>query len=620
MEKKGTVFAVAVAASFLASAFAVAEAVQATGRIESVTLYRGQALVTRVVSIDAPAGPTQIVVGELPEQIVGESLYAAGRGDLQVRAVRYHTRALEDAPREEVRKLDDEIEELEKEMRKVDELQKTLKSHTAYLSKLENFVAPTAQMELSKGVLNAETLVEMTTFIAEQRDKHGEQTFGLKEQQRELKKQLDLTGRKRSELTRSGSRVEREALIFVEKAQAGATELSVSYMVRNATWTPAYNLRGAGTAEGVAVEYNALVNQMSGEDWTGVDLTLSTALPTMGADPLVLAPMLITLRPAGQNGQRAEQFKEQYSSVQGKIRDFQGNLQALRDRTGQIARNWGINTISNDLQELELNVSEANKGVLYDLQRSQSLGLSAEYRLPGKTSVASRSDQQVARIANLILPARFSNVAMPLLTQEVYRQAELTNNSNTALLGGQSSVYLDGEFVGSGTIPVVACGQKFLIGFGPDPQLRARREFMSREDGIRSWLKGGNREVASKYRLVFDNYKDDAVKLHVFERVPYAIEDIKLTLGKMSDPLSEEKEYVRSRKPYGILRWDIEVPAHSARSTARTLEYSFRFEFDKKMEIAVVTGGEPKGSFRNGKLMLEAKELQQRMDQMQLAN
>ena len=160
----------------------------------------------------------------------------------------------------------------------------------------------------------------------------------------------------------------------------------------------------------------------------------------------------------------------------------------------------------------------------------------------------------------------------------------------------------------------------FVPGFGADPQLRARREFMSREDGIRSWFKGGNRQVASKYRLVFDNYKDDAIELHVFERVPYAIEDVKLTLGKMSDPLSEEKEYVRSRKPYGILRWDIEVPAHSARSTARTLEYSFRLEFDKKMEIAVVTGGEPKGSSRNGKLMLEAKELQQRMGQMQRAN
>lgn len=620
MEKKGIVCAVAVAASFLASAFAAAEAVQARGRIESVTLYRGQALVTRVVSIDAPAGPAQIVVGELPEQIVGDSLYAAGRGDLQVRAVRYRTRAVEGAPREEVRKLDEQIEELEKEMRKVDGLQKTLKSHAAYLSKLENFVVPTAHVELSKGVLNADTLIEMTALITERRDKHGEQSFELKEQQRELKKQLDLIRRKRSTLTRGSSRVEREALIFVEKAQAGATELRVSYMVRSATWTPAYNLRGAGTAEGVAVEYNALVHQMSGEDWISVDLTLSTALPTMGADPFVLAPMLVTLRPAGPNGRRAEQFKGQYSSAQRKLRGDQQSFVGNKDRTEQILFNWARNTISIDLQELELNVSEANRGVLYDLQRSQSLGMSAEYRLPGKTSVASRSDQQVARIANLILPAKFSNVAMPLLTPEVYRQAELTNNSNIALLGGQSSVYLDGEFVGSGTIPVVACGQKFLIGFGPDPQLRARREFMSREDGIRSWFKGGNRQVASKYRLVFDNYKDDAVKLHVFERVPYAISGVEITLGKMSDPLSENKEYLRSRKPYGILRWDIEVPAHSARSTARTLEYSFRLEFDKKMEIAVVTGSRQKDFGGNEKLMRKARELDAQMELFQLGN
>jgi len=54
--------------------------------------------------------------------------------------------------------------------------------------------------------------------------------------------------------------------------------------------------------------------------------------------------------------------------------------------------------------------------------------------------------------------------------------------------------------------------------------------------------------------------------------------------------------------------------------TARTLEYSFRLEFDKKMEIAVVTGSRQKDFGGNEMLMRKAKELGAAMEQFQLAN
>ena len=41
------------------------------GKIEAVTVYRGQALVTRLVDVPGPAGLKEIIVGELP----GEAEY-----------------------------------------------------------------------------------------------------------------------------------------------------------------------------------------------------------------------------------------------------------------------------------------------------------------------------------------------------------------------------------------------------------------------------------------------------------------------------------------------------------------------------------------------------------------
>ncbi|MDP6506933.1 MAG: DUF4139 domain-containing protein, partial [Planctomycetota bacterium] len=148
--------------------------------------------------------------------------------------------------------------------------------------------------------------------------------------------------------------------------------------------------------------------------------------------------------------------------------------------------------------------------------------------------------------------------------------------------------YLDGDFVGRGVIPMVATGQKFRAGFGIDPQLRAWREFVSREEKIQ----GGNRMVTYKYRLVLDNYKKENVPVRVFDRMPYSTGDIKATIGELEDKLSEDKEYKRAFRPLGILRWDVDVKAGSAAETARIVDYGFQLEFDKDMDIATITGSE----------------------------
>ena len=158
MRRKRIAVCVAVAVALMANGFVLAEPIEVEGRIESVILYRGQALVTRLVRVDAPAGTVELVVRDLPEQILPDSLYASAEEGVQVRAVRYRTRAVEQAPRDEVRELEEQIERVERDIRKNQDRQGALAGRMAYLGKLENFVAPTAQVEMSKGVLDAKTL------------------------------------------------------------------------------------------------------------------------------------------------------------------------------------------------------------------------------------------------------------------------------------------------------------------------------------------------------------------------------------------------------------------------------------------------------------------------------
>ncbi len=136
--------------------------------------------------------------------------------------------------------------------------------------------------------------------------------------------------------------------------------------------------------------------------------------------------------------------------------------------------------------------------------------------------------------------------------------------------------------MGTGRIPIVAKGQKFTAWFGVDSQLRASRELADKTDRIQ----GGNRVLTFKYRLLIENYKAEAVKVRLMDRLPEPMDvDIQVTLGKLSDPLSEDKVYLRTLRRMGIVRWEIEVPAKAAGATARMVEYEFKSEFDRNMHI-----------------------------------
>ena len=90
-------------------------------RVSEVTLYREQALVTRVISLRAASGLQEILVNDLPEQIVPESLFAEGVDGVEVRAVRFRAQALSEEPRNEVRAIDESIERLSRNWRRIQE-------------------------------------------------------------------------------------------------------------------------------------------------------------------------------------------------------------------------------------------------------------------------------------------------------------------------------------------------------------------------------------------------------------------------------------------------------------------------------------------------------------------
>ncbi len=559
------------------------------GRVTHVTLYRGQAMVTRTIPIEGPKGAMEIVVGDLPEQVVAESLFAEGSEGVEVRAVRHRTRAVGEEPREEVRKLDLSVKELNEKLQVNKKGQELLAKQTGYLDQLEGFVAATAKSDLARGVLDSEALKNVTLFSFEQRKGAADKLTTSEKDAKDLNDQLSLLQRKRAELTSGASRTVREAAIFVEKRGDPKESVRLNYLVGSCGWSPAYTFRAGPDRKEVRVECNGLVHQMTGEDWNGVQLVLSTATPALSASGPALAPFPVALNKEEQpKPPGPKELAAQLEAIRNRLDAATAQSRSAATLGEKSGANWALNAAANEFQNLELLSGKDLVSTLRSGEVEATRGPSLSYWLAAPVSVASRSDQQMVQIFQTKFESRFYHVAAPVLTRHVYREAELTNTSDQDLLAGPISAYLDGRFVGRGETPTVARGQMLVPGFGADPQLRARRELVDKTESVQ----GGNRKLDFKYRMIVENYKPEPAVVRIYDRLPFCEDatDVRVTLAPLKDPLDEDPLYQRRERPKGVLRWQITVPAGTVREKARIIEYGFSVEFDRNFQLTTLVG------------------------------
>lgn len=589
------------------------------GRLVEVTVYQGQALVTREVAVPGDeAGLRDIVVTNLPDQILPGSIYAEPSDGLEVRSVRYRTRPVEEDVREEVRTLDAQIRALADDKAAVQRARQLLGQREAYLQGLQGFTTATAKAELENGVLDADTLIEITEFVFTQRETDGARELELAREERRIDEEIDLLNRQRQKITQGSAKTVRQAVVFVAAERPGAV-LRLRYLVAGASWSPSYNLRAGTDRKDLVVEYNASVQQMSGEDWGDVAMTLSTATPSLLATPPKLEPLAIRLgdgparggpkvavdateyerlkRELGENRDKLSRSRSQLAQADASFAGVVTEAQPQAAATGQVGGGMGgggarandsffdvdgngvvdarLNYFANELQILDFNSGTIIAGK--KLAAPPSEGVSVSYRLAGKTSLPSRSDQQLIQIARLPLTGEFYRVAAPVLSSYVYEEAKLVNTGNVVMLAGPASTFIGEEFVGRGAVPTVAVGESFTVGLGIDSSLRATRELVSREETIQ----GGNRIVDFVYRLDLENFADAAAEVQLVDRIPVVGEDdIKITMVKSDKDLAEYEGRAADRKS-GILRWGVEV----APAKRMAMEYTLRIEYDKELSI-----------------------------------
>ena len=519
--------------------------------VTGVTVYRGRASVTRSGSLQLEPGLYDLRFLNLPETIQPETLQARVSNQSKVLEVQYEQISAADVTLPETETIDHQIEELQGLISTLDQQLKLIRMQEDFLNQVGVRAASDATDQGGTSALDLDAIRQQLQFIIDEQTRLNAAHNEVDPERKRLEKELRAAQNRRKAIAGS-SQFMRIATVTIMVAAPSETSIELSYLVTGATWQPSYNIRTTTDGDTVDIEYDAQLTQRSGEDWNRVDLTLSTAQPTLAANPPVLNPryvdVLVSRVPA-----RSLQSPE-------------------TDLVNKLRRNESLSGSALEFA-FDAQVSGEGPAVTYHLPRPVTL----------KTNILK---QQRSRITTIQSRGEFIHVAMPILTEAVYIRGELTNNSSFLLLPGPVSIFVGQDYVGPTQLATVPPDGTFELYFGIDQSIKATRQLITKKT-TKTGLLGGGLKTSYDYRIEIENGAGKGITLELWDRYPISRSDqITVDLVGLSHPLAADAEYLEEQKPLGLLKWDLAIPPANSNNRAFSLDFGVRINRAKNVSIS----------------------------------
>lgn len=520
-------------------------AMRADLAIRGVTLYRGRAAVTREASIDLDAGLFELRVGPLPASADLESVQARLGGGAGLLDLRTET-VVRPAPTSDSPRVREALAALEAAKLAQADLERRRANNLAAQRTIDSIAAKAAgdaSQALGAG-LDPEKLRAQLQFIESERDRLTADAADL---EGSIRRAAGAVAAAQSALDAAGGAppVERFALVTVAVPDAGKVPVAVTYLVRDADWTPNYTVRGDPDAGTLSLEFDAVVRQATGEDWNEVELVLSTAVPTRAANPGRVQPIYVDL---------LEPVPLESSGFGGG--GSGGELGIAYNRAEPMAA-----PAAPMMDAAPMEKSERARAAMADASAGGT-GPAAEYRIPRAFTAASDARAEArTRVATIAARPEYTLVAKPVVDSSVYLRADFRNESPYLLLPGAARMYLGSDSIGRASIAETPVGGMLELWFGKEPRVTVKRELVSRKSG-ETGVFSKSEEVLREYRIELANTLARAVEVEVWDRVPVSRNaDLRFDLKDVSPALSTDPQYLKDARPQGLLKWRIALPA-----------------------------------------------------------
>ncbi|WP_224962228.1 mucoidy inhibitor MuiA family protein [Geomonas subterranea] len=521
----------------------------ASSRITAVTVFSDSAQVTRQASIPLKAGANLVTLENMPQLMAEESLRAEGRGAGRARiaGITVKNVFLDRSKDQRVRELEDEITRLNRKVEGIEARRKALTAQRAFVDSIRVGWGERISKELSAGKPTAAELTEAVRFVGDNTGKIEEELYDAEGARKPLLEKIAAL-RKELEQYRSEPMKEvRSVQVAIEAERDMRFDLDLSYLVPQASWVPAYDVRLAPDGKDAALTYRAQVWQKTGENWPQVKLTLSTASPASGGGAPELSPWRVSFYEPPRPMPYLSRSKME--------------MAAPAAAPAPQEKSYGAPLAEDRMEPAGF--------VPADVAQGQT---SVQFQVAQPMDVPTDGTRSVSVIASETVPVAAEYVTVPKLSPRVYLKSTVVNRTPYPLLAGEASIFNDATFVGKSHLKTVASGEEFDLYFGSDDQVKVKREVarVKKKGGII-----GGSSVTYHVTMELENYKQRPVTVSLKDQQPLpGNAEIKVAVEDAAPKPAETKED-------GTLVWKVEL----APSEKKKVSYDLVIEYPKGREL-----------------------------------
>ena len=528
------------------------EPIEASSTITDVTLYRNRAAITRTTTLDLQVGGYTIYFRELPSSVYLDSVQASTGDNVALLSVDTSNKPVANNESEIIRKINAEIDAVES---KIDTVNARKEALLVQVTMLKTLITRAGNEH--EGPIDLEALEKQLVFIGNKMTALTEDQATNNQDHETLKEELRVLRNRRHNITSNrGKQI--DSIVDIGVKKAGSIEVKLTYLVNNASWQPKYSIRANNAGDEITFEYDVELWQRTGENWTDVSMTLSTAQPQRSTTPPMPFPLFVDVyvpQPATASAGRAGTRYSKGIEIEASTAD---------------AEYLGIELV---------NEASASATVNND-------GPAVSFSLPRTITVPSNvEDKQTTSLGAFETEAELFRIAVPMLTDSTFIRSNVTNTSDYILLPGQASIFHGSDYVGKTMLPTIAPNETFPLDLGIDPVVTATRVLLEKETSSTGLFASG-KQTMYDYRITISNGHDEAIELHVWDRYPVSRnEEIEVLLDNVSSPLSTHPAYVQSSQPLGLLRWDLNIPANMTGENRYVLTWQVEIARGKDIEM-----------------------------------
>jgi uncharacterized protein (TIGR02231 family) len=525
---------------------AAADEFRPPSTITSVIVYPQGASVVRTASVDLPPGDSVVIIGGLPVSIEADSLKVEGSASSAVAIGSVETRYVpagetSDPARQAIL---DAIRAIEDRIVGVEGRIAALEGRRRFLEQLIETTPAGFSAALSEGAAIDQWAAAAVT-IGEGLAAAAREIHAARIEQRALGEDLAERQKELAELPAPQDSVEAWISLNAETAASGT--IDISYRAPDAYWVPTYDAQlwtgEDGEKPHLTIVRRAEVTQATGEDWTSVALTLSTARTAGGTAAPFLAPNLVAL----------------FDEYEVFAPDSDASFATPRPMPAPSLAGQGAAGVPQE---------EAAKYI----EAAANFGdFRAEYVVPGKVSVQSGEGARSLQVATEEMVARLEVRAVPMLSDAAYLHAAFVPDEGAPLLPGKISLFRDGTFVGTGELPLGRAGRELNLGFGVDDRVRITRVVLDRETAEHGILSTRKTDT-QRFKITVDNLHSQPMEIVVIDRMPYA-EDEDVTVARVRD--ATEPTTVNLDDLRGVLAWSYTYAPGETREIVNGYEVSW---------------------------------------------